>query len=80
MLRRATALLSPYLINHNFGIRTATALDIIKYLEQADESLKGLADFVERASIAREEKVEDDGSVTLITIRNKNKGERLEAI
>ena len=56
MLRRATALLSPYLVNHNFGISTATALDIITYLEQADESLKGLADFVEKASIARERK------------------------
>jgi biotin operon repressor len=89
VLKRAAALLSLYLIDHYFEISTVTAFDIIRYLEQVDENLKGLASLVEKASIVEVEKIETEDEsknwreVRIITKhkdKDKSKTERLEAI
>jgi len=84
VLRRTAALLSLYAINKYFEISDVTIFDMIRYLEEADENLRGLADLVEKASDIKVEKVKEGENLIRVSSRiktmDKNRAERIEAI
>ena len=86
VLRRAAALLALWAVECYYGVSDVALFDMIRYLEAADESLKGLADLAEKASITtikkEEEKHGDLISITTAIHRKKKKDdpERLKAV